>query len=295
MIMSKLLTIKQLPLVDEFLSTLVSENTRRAYNQDLATFQSYLNSSSAAGWNSVLRQYRVHLSIKYAPLSCNRMLASLKSYFTFLYLNGATVTDASKHVQLFKAAEYTATPGLSDEETVKLLNSTTNLRDRLILELLFYLGLRRAELINIKRSDIDFNGATPSVSVCGKGNKCRVLPLSGDLLISLVEYLNSLAPKYTGEYLFPGNTGETLHPNSISKVIKKYAAQAGVTGKVSPHVARATCVSNALEQGATLVQVQQLGGWTSPDMVLRYDKRRQALHNSAAFKVNYAPKNTGVK
>jgi site-specific recombinase XerD len=293
--MSELLTTKQLPLVDEYLSTLVSEHTKRAYRQDLAAFQSYFNSNSGLGWNSILKQYRVHLLTKYAPLSCNRMLASLKSYFTFLYLNGATVTDASIHIQLFKAAEYTATPGLSDEDAIKLLNSTTDLRDRLILELLFYLGLRRAELVTLKRSYIDLNSTAPSISVWGKGNKCRILPLSGDLLVSLVEYLNSLAPKYTGEYLFPGRNGETLHPNSITKVIKKYAAQAGVTGKVSPHVARATCVSNALEQGATLVQVQQLGGWSSSDMVLRYDKRRQALHNSAAFKVNYAPKYTGGK
>jgi integrase/recombinase XerD len=291
--MIEILTIKQLPLVEEYLSTLISEHTKRAYRKDLTNFQVYLNSNSATGWNSILRQYRVHLATRYAPLSCNRMLASLKSYFTFLYLNQAIQVDAAKHIELFKSPDYSATAGLSDEDTTRLLNSPTNTRDRLVLELLFYLGLRRNEVATLKVASVDLKHNPPCIVVVGKGNTKRILPLSERLNFTMSEYLNSLAPKYTGEYLFPGPSGNGLHPNSVTKLVKKYAAQVGLD--ISPHVARATCVSNALEQGATLVQVQQLGGWSSSDMVLRYDKRRQALHNSAAFKVNYAPKYTGGK
>lgn len=291
---TEVLKSAELPLVEEFLRCLTSVHTVRAYERDLSEFKAYLLTQPAtSGWNSTLSQYKAFLRERFQPLTCNRKLSCLKSYFNFLYMNRVTDVNFGAHVSLFSKSEYSGTPALSDDEVTRMFSLVENVRDELILKLMFYLGLRRAELISIKLEDLNLEGI-PSIKIHGKGHKTRILPITDDILVTLKAYLsNLLARKYTGARLFPGVTAETIHPNTVAQIFHKYSKLAGLERIATPHVARATCVSNALERGANPVQVQQLGGWTSMEMVLRYDKRRHALKNSAAFVVNYAPKNTG--
>ena len=73
----------------------------------------------------------------------------------------------------------------------------------------------------------------------------------------------------------------------MAHIIKRYAKLAGIHYAVSPHSARATAVSNALDNLAPHRAVQHLAGWSSPLMVTRYDKRKQDLKNSAVKYIHY--------
>jgi site-specific recombinase XerD len=92
------------------------------------------------------------------------------------------------------------------------------------------------------------------------------------------------APLFTSSQ---GSGEKPLAKETVNQIFKRYAKKAGLPADVSPHSARATAVSNALENGATVLQVQYMGGWSNMNMVLRYDRRRQEIKNSAVWKVKY--------
>lgn len=135
------------------------------------------------------------------------------------------------------------------------------LRDKAILELLFSTGLRVAELCALN-SDIDLT--RDDLSVRGKGEKVRVVFLSPSAKDSITAYLKSR--KDMEEALFVDGRPTGLHritPRDIQRHIKKYAAQAGITGKVTPHTMRHAFATDLLSNGADLRSVQALLGHAS--------------------------------
>ncbi|MFZ1987702.1 MAG: site-specific tyrosine recombinase/integron integrase [Minisyncoccia bacterium] len=142
----------------------------------------------------------------------------------------------------------------SDEKT---------LRDRAMFELLFSTGLRVSELC---RLDSDLDLSRDEFSVRGKGDKVRVVFLSPTAKEAVSTYLK--ARKDMGEALFVNRAkgrerGERLGPRSIERIIKYYAAKAGITKKVTPHVLRHSFATDLLSNGADIRSVQQLLGHAS--------------------------------
>jgi site-specific recombinase XerD len=137
------------------------------------------------------------------------------------------------------------------------------LRDRAILELLFSTGLRVSELCSLD-SDIDLS--RDELSVRGKGDKVRVVFISPAAKSAVTTYIK--ARKDMGEALFVNiakgrERGERLTPRSIERLIKTYAAKAGITKKVTPHVLRHSFATDLLSNGADIRSVQQLLGHAS--------------------------------
>ncbi len=140
------------------------------------------------------------------------------------------------------------------------------LRDRAILELLFSTGLRVSELCSL---DTDLDLSRDSFPIRGKGEKVRVVFLSDVAKDAIRAYLK--ARKDMEEALFvnvprsrvaktaPGR----LTPRSIELLIKIYAAKAGITKKVTPHVMRHSFATDLLNNGADIRSVQQLLGHAS--------------------------------
>lgn len=137
------------------------------------------------------------------------------------------------------------------------------LRDTAILELLFSTGLRVSELCALN-SDLDLT--QDSFSVRGKGDKVRVVFLSGTAKSAVMTYLK--ARKDMGEALFVNvSVGKAiparLTPRSVERLIKKCAIKAGITKKVTPHVLRHVFATDLLSNGADIRSVQQLLGHAS--------------------------------
>lgn len=160
---------------------------------------------------------------------------------------------------------------LTTEETERLidtvdLNTTTGLRDRAVLELLFSSGLRVSELTNLNRDHI--NLARGEFTIRGKGQKDRPVFISPEASEWLAKYLETrndraipLFIRYSG-FKTGDDKGESfrLSPRSVQRLVQNYARLAGITKHVSPHTLRHSFATDLLMNGADLRSVQSMLG-----------------------------------
>lgn len=294
--------------LDSFLKAQNSAHTRRAYENDLVDFLSYLKAKSSPMTVHTLVAYREELRTKVSvrtgePLShvsINRKIATIKSFLNWLVLNGVLPNNPAKAVKSFRAGRESPTRDLPNDRVRQILelphrHKTGGRMHHAILMVLFHLGLRRAELVGLRTSDLFEQDGLRVMRVRGKGDKERVLPMPPDVAKSIDTYLEMAKKdvKVNQPLFSPEKNNITkvkdkpLHPNAIAYIVKHYATLAGVAYRVSPHSARATAVSNALDNLAPHRAVQHMAGWSSPLMVTRYDKRKEDLRNSAVKYVQY--------
>ena len=149
------------------------------------------------------------------------------------------------------------------------------LRNKAMLELLYTSGIRRAELIGLNCSDIDFKQAL--IKVRGKGKKERVVPVGEQALKSMMEYRErgrvEAAPSNSfgqGAPFFTNKKGERLNPRTISRVVDKLTVSGGINRKISPHVLRHTFATHLLDGGADLRAIQEMLGHESLSTTQKY-------------------------
>lgn len=148
---------------------------------------------------------------------------------------------------------------LSKMEIISIIENTNNIKHRCIVSLLYSAGLRRAELLNLKITDIDSKRMV--INVLGaKGNKDRITLLGTSMLEDLRIYFKEWRPKV---YLFEGKSGQKYSGTSVLQIVKKAAIRAGIKSKVSPHILRHSFASHLLEDGVDIRQIQSLLGHNS--------------------------------
>lgn len=152
--------------------------------------------------------------------------------------------------------EYKLPQVISKEEILSIIENTTNLKHRCVVQLLYGSGLRRSELINLKITDIDSKRMLIKVKD-GKGNKDRLTLLSLNALKDLRLYFKEWKPK---EFLFEGRKGGKYSAESIVKVVKRAADKAGIRQNISPHTLRHSFATHLLESNVDLRQIQVLLG-----------------------------------
>ncbi|MEZ4751096.1 MAG: tyrosine-type recombinase/integrase [Bdellovibrionota bacterium] len=295
-----------------FLANQLSDHTRRAYESDLKQFFFFLSERMDLTDLSALRTEHIILFRKALeegrltrrPLSkstVNRKLAVIKSFFNWLKANRVMEENPAQFVKGYPQSQESALQGLSDEETRRILDkpnrsSKAGSLHAAILHTLFYLGLRKGELIGLRVGDLDSERGVEVLKVRGKGHRVRILPLVPRVKVAIEHYLwacnrdksDKEAPLFTPtKNPYNGVLIRPLNPNAITYIVQRYARQVGILKKISPHSCRATCISNALDRKATQRSVQHLAGWSTPLMIQRYDKRREDLKNSAAYLVEF--------
>ncbi len=144
---------------------------------------------------------------------------------------------------------------LTKEEVKKLINTATNLKSKLIVEMLYSSGLRLAELLSLKINDLYFN--EKSGKVMGKGGKERVFILSERLIKHLQKYIK----KYQiTNYLFLGWNKQSMKPRNVQKIVSNLAKKAGIKKKVTPHKLRHSFATHLLASGTSIRVIQELLG-----------------------------------
>ncbi len=197
-----------------------------------------------------------------------RILSSLHSFYNWMIAQGRMEENPSDAVEAPKLGKYLPAV-LSVEEVEKLiaaadLNSPSGKRDRAILEVLYGLGLRVSESISLKISDFWFNESF--VSVVGKGNKQRLVPLGDMARDAVLEYLQvrgEAADRENGDILFLNRFGRALSRVAVFNMIKSYAMKAGIGKEISPHTLRHSFATHLVENGADLRAVQEMLGHES--------------------------------
>jgi len=249
-----------------------SPNTVDAYQNDLLQFESFLKNyyrTDTVNWSlidkRIIRSYLGWLSAQsLRKISIARKLAALKSFFKFLTRQGwirinPTLTTRTpkieKRLPEFLSIEHiTALMEMPDQKTF------AGIRDRAILELFYAAGIRRAELINLKLSDLMLR--QDLIRVIGKGEKERILPIGGYARDILRQYL-----QLRESYVKPGvrqvfilKNGQPVYPMFIHRIISKYLGKISDIKKKSPHVLRHTFATHLMNNGADIRAVKDLLG-----------------------------------
>ncbi len=214
--------------------------------------------------------------------SVNRKISSLKSYYKFLLITGEIdVSPLLKHKSLKVNSKIQVPFSLPEITSVlddfDFGDSFEGVRDSLIIEMFYGTGIRKAELIGLKISDIDLKQKI--IKVFGKRKKERIIPLSDVLVGKLNFYILLRNSKFGGaelDYLFLTKRGFKIYDSLVYRVINLYFSTVSVKLKKSPHVLRHTFATHLIDNGADLNSVKELLGHTSLAATQVY------VHNSLA-------------
>ena len=257
----------------------LSSATVRAYRADLEDFaaargttRTWAESPDAALRYLAARTRRGRRTDPgLAPTSLRRRAAAIRGFYRFAFGEGLISTDVAAHLDLPRMPRLLPET-LTRDETERLLGAAPAdaLLDRALLELLYAAGLRISEALRLDLEDVSLDGAF--VRVIGKGDRERLVPVGEMALDALRVWLDGpraalvaahhVAPVRGGP-LFLGPSGRRLARQQAWSAVKRAAAAAGLSGRVSPHTLRHSFATHLLEGGADLRIVQELLGHAS--------------------------------
>ena len=252
-----------------------SPHTLKAYHRDLEAFLKFaedefdysnikqVNYSIVRSWIVTLVEGGV------SNRSVNRKMSSLKTYYKFL-LKTEQIREnpMSKHRSL-KTSKKIQVP-FSEKEIARVIEKLSEesgfegLRNKLIVELFYATGMRRAELINLKIKDIDLPSS--KIKVLGKRNKERILPMLPFIKTSIQQYLDErsrLKNITDASFLLLSKKGVKLYETFVYRIINSYFSEASEKVKKSPHILRHSFATHLLNEGADLNAVKELLGHAS--------------------------------
>lgn len=265
-------------LLDEYLVHLkierdLADNSVQSYRRDILKYIDFLETEKIADWN-IIDRYNIVLFMQrlkeegQSDNSIIRMTSSLRQFHQFLRQEKVTETDPMQYVETPKKAEVLPKV-LSFSEVERLLNTPDveteiGLRDRAILEVMYGTGLRISELVHLEMDELHLTMGF--IQTVGKGNKERILPIGGEAVQWLEEYLTDSRPIFESRaseespYVFLNSRGSGLSRQGVWKNLKKTVQKAGIRQNVTPHMVRHSFATHLLENGADLRIVQELLG-----------------------------------
>lgn len=249
----------------------LSSNTLESYQRDLHAFCIYQQSIGKQDVVEV-RQTDIVSFLGYlhrsgrANATVSRNLASIRSFFQYLYREQVIHSNPTLHVETPKI-EKRLPKVLTVDEIERLLEapdrvSPSGTRDRAMLELLYATGIRVSELVSIQLGDV--NLAAGFLKCMGKGSKERIIPIGEIAQHALDTYLrlgrNLFTKNSSCESLFLNHHGAQMSRQGFWKILKKYAQTAGILKDITPHTLRHSFATHLLERGADLRAVQEMLG-----------------------------------
>jgi len=263
-------------LLDRYVTHLIAERnassyTVRNYQREIKQFMEYARVSGVRSWDEVdlplLRRWLAWLTGKgYVKASIARRISEIRSFYRYLVREEAVETNPvlglsapklprrlPRYLNVHETAGLLGTPDLS---------TPLGLRDRAILELLYGAGVRVGELVSLNTGSLDL--PRREARVLGKGSKERIVMMGEPARLALRCYLSESRPTLVTDSsrsaLFLNRNGGRLSTVSVSKLLHKYAARAGIGKNVTPHMLRHSFATHLLDGGADLRSVQELLG-----------------------------------
>lgn len=229
-------------------------HTQRAYLKDITDFLKNVETPLRTVTLGQLQSYADVLHSKdLSPASIKRKLASVKSLFKFGYDLGYFIFDVGKPLKTPASKDKLAERILSEEEVQTIINSVKNKRNRLIIKMLYYTGIRVSELASLTWNDLQSRSEGGQLTVLGKGGKTNTVLIPAHLwneLLTLETYISDDNP------VFMSRNGKHLHPGHIRKTVKKIALKTIGKG-ATPHFYRHSAASHAILNGCPLHLIQK--------------------------------------
>ena len=254
----------------------MSPNTISAYINDIAKFEQYLEFANKKPELKEITTADLKHFISWInelgmqASSQSRVISGLKSFFSFLLLEGIISEDPTLLLEMPRI-----TKKLPDTLNVEEINAIINavdaskpegIRNKALLEVLYGCGLRVTELTTLRISNL--YPTAEYLKVIGKGNKERIVPVGSTALKLLKIYLEEVrvhigVKKNYEDFIFLSRLGTTLSRVSVFNMVKEMVEKAGIKKSVSPHTFRHSFATHLIEGGADLRAVQEMLGHSS--------------------------------
>lgn len=258
----------------------VSIHTLRAYERDLKDFSEYCHAQPEDIDMIDIRGFiSEQINKGKSKNTVSRKLATLRSFFSYLYQEGYVKINQAKLVPAPKTSKHLPN-FLSVDDAFNLVQTPEGIglipvRDRAILELLYSSGLRVSEIAGLNIDDLNMREGM--VKAKGKGKKERIVPVGNKAMDALKSYLieRKLYKKKksipdSDNALFLNRNGERLTDRQIRRIVVKYARAIGIDGQIGPHTLRHTFATHLLFGGADLRVIQELLGHSSLSTTQKY-------------------------
>ena len=305
------LSVDQLAAIPEeqvWLASRKSARTRQAYQNDVAHFMRTfgihtpeelrkIDHRAVMAWERLMREEQGSQAS-----TVRRRLAALSSLFAHLVKFGVVEINPARDVErpVINRREG-MTLAFSQKQARAILDAPEQdtllgVRDRAILAVGLQVGFRRAEIASLKVGDFHMNRGFDSLKVVRKGGKKGSLAIHPQAAQRIRDYLNLTkhGDDLDGPLFRPvrdnQNANESrrhLAPIAIDRVLRKYARSIGLDRGYSAHSMRATFITTALDNGASLEDVQSAAGHADPSTTKLYDRRGYNPEKSASFFANY--------
>ena len=223
----------------------LSKQTIKGY---LYSVEKFLEFSRNKGLNENSVKIYVQEKLKNKnPSSVRRDLFAIKFFFENILNQKLNVPNPKKN--------HTLPEILTLEEIKRMIEVTSNIKHKLILKILYGCGLRVSEVVNLKKSDLNFEEGLIHIKLA-KGKKDRFVKIPNSVIQELKNYFSL----ENGEVLFPSNRGGKLTKDTIQKIVQNSAKKAEIKKRVYPHLLRHSFATHLLEQGTDLRIIQKLLG-----------------------------------
>ena len=247
-----------------------SKNTEVSYERDLKKLEQYLTEEGIETGeqvtSTVLNSYVLYMERRnFAASSISRSIASIRAFFQFLCQKDGWKENPAEKLKAPKIEK--KLPDILTVEEVDLLlrqpkgNTAKGIRDKAMLELLYATGIRVSELIGLKVNDINLK---LGYLTCSSGERERVIPFGTTAKQAVEHYMEGARKILLGEqesdYLFLNCSGKSMSRQGFWKVLKGYAASAGIQQDITPHTLRHSFAAHLVQNGADLKSVQEMMG-----------------------------------
>jgi integrase/recombinase XerD len=252
----------------------LSHNSVEAYLNDLRKLREFLNEKregkkpSAINYNDLSDFVASNAGSNSSARTQARLISGIRAFFRFLIIEGIITEDPSTLLESpsmgMKLPEVLTIEEIDRIIGVIDLSQPEGHRNRAIIETMYSCGLRVSELVNMRLTDI--HRSEGFVTVTGKGNKQRLVPIGSVALKEIDTYLetrNRLPVIIDQNIIFLNRRGSRLTRVMIFTIIKKLAEAAGIRKKISPHTFRHSFATHLVEGGADLRAVQEMLGHES--------------------------------
>jgi integrase/recombinase XerD len=300
--------LAEVPAEGVWLANIINPCTRRAYQQDLADFMTFVGIRKPEDFRRVVRSHVIvwRKSLekrKLEPASIRRKLSALSALYKYLCEENCVLFNPTLGVKRPSAgANEGKTPAIGDDQARALLTAPSDKtikgkRDRAVLATFLFHALRCAELCALNIKDLEQRSGVMHLRVHGKGGKIRFIPVHAAAQQRITEYLAAAGhgDDPDGPLFRPvknSRNGELRKPLSegavYARIVKFYAKKVGIDlSGFGPHSLRATAATNALDHQADIAKVQEWLGHANISTTKMYDRRKTKPEDSPTFKVAY--------
>ena len=263
--------------VEDFLSYLknvrnTSENTLSAYERDLLSFCEYLTLKDLTVDNAndkVLSEYKkILVSNGKSVATVSRCMSSLRSFYKYLVVKGSVDQNPAVSIKNDKV-EKKFFEVLTEDEIDKLLSQPDisdfkGIRDKAMLEMLYATGMKVSELMALNVSDVNLKIGCVKCRSARDSSKNRVILLYPSAVKVVGEYISNSRSYFVSDSnetsLFVNTYGSRMTRQGFWKLIKSYAAEAGISKSITPHTLRHSFATHLLENGADINDIKTILG-----------------------------------